>query len=103
MSALGTHAVLGFSPVFVSREETEPQSAAPEAPIENTVRPRKRKADVAIVSNVGVQRAGRRAWSRPPPCFSFGCSCTNRPALNDPNINLVLYIETLAYCLLKYY
>ncbi|XP_034415048.1 G1/S-specific cyclin-E1 isoform X2 [Cyclopterus lumpus] len=30
------------------REETEPQSVAPEVPRENTVRPRKRKADVAI-------------------------------------------------------
>ncbi|KAM8887974.1 G1/S-specific cyclin-E1 isoform 1-T2 [Synchiropus picturatus] len=30
------------------REETEPESAAPEAPKENTVRTRKRKADVAI-------------------------------------------------------
>ncbi len=31
------------------REETQPKSVAPEAPKENTVRPRKRKADVAIV------------------------------------------------------
>lgn len=30
------------------REETEPKSVAPEAPEETTVRPRKRKADVAI-------------------------------------------------------
>ncbi|XP_070763218.1 G1/S-specific cyclin-E1 [Enoplosus armatus] len=30
------------------REETEPESVAPEAPKENTLRPRKRKADVAI-------------------------------------------------------
>ncbi len=34
------------------REETQPKSVAPEAPKENTVRPRKRKADVAIVSSV---------------------------------------------------
>uniref|UniRef100_A0A3B4Z2D9 Cyclin E1 n=1 Tax=Stegastes partitus TaxID=144197 RepID=A0A3B4Z2D9_9TELE len=34
------------------REETEPKSVAPEAPKENTVRPRKRKADVAIVSSL---------------------------------------------------
>lgn len=38
------------------REETQPRSVAPEAPKETTVRPRKRKADVAIVSSLkGVQ------------------------------------------------
>lgn len=38
------------------REETEPRSVAPKAPEETTVRPRKRKADVAIVSSLkGLQ------------------------------------------------
>lgn len=48
---------LGFAPerthsplniMRENREETQPQSVAPEAPKETTVRPRKRKADVAI-------------------------------------------------------
>lgn len=34
------------------REDTEAKSVAPEAPKENAVRPRKRKADVAIVSSL---------------------------------------------------
>lgn len=49
------------------REETQPKSVAPEAPKETTVRPRKRKADVAIVSSLkGLQISLQVAFR----CFS---------------------------------
>lgn len=44
-----------YSHVYVVRcyrEETQPKSVAPDVPKETTVRPRKRKADVAIVSSL---------------------------------------------------
>ncbi|XP_069565971.1 G1/S-specific cyclin-E1 [Brachyistius frenatus] len=57
------------------REETEPKCVAPEAPKENTVRPRKRKADVAIylqdldeevaeMTKKKKQRVCEPGWSR---------------------------------------
>lgn len=54
VSSLETHKLNSFGSVlfFIFREETVPKSVAPEAPKENTVRPRKRKADVAIVSSL---------------------------------------------------
>uniref|UniRef100_A0A8D3AQS0 Cyclin E1 n=1 Tax=Scophthalmus maximus TaxID=52904 RepID=A0A8D3AQS0_SCOMX len=51
------------------REDTEPESVAEEAPRENTVRPRKRKADVAIVSS------HRPACSRHALAWSPGAGC----------------------------
>lgn len=46
MFTLETHSYVLV--LWCFREETEPKSVAPEAPKETTVRPRKRKADVAI-------------------------------------------------------
>lgn len=50
--------------VCCCREETQSKSVGPEAPKETTVRPRKRKADVAIVSRLnGLQTSIQVAFT----------------------------------------